>query len=227
MNTTSPVTKPTLTYFNVIGRAEVARLMLEDAGADYHFVPVANWPDWSDDKARLTAAGKLAFGQVPLYEEPDGLTLVQSGAIARHLARKLGFNGADAHEEALIDQANEGVVDTITAMAEPIFRTPAALQTEAKQKLVRETLPAHLAMFEKLLEKNGNKGAFLVGAKLSYADLNLWVALELVFARVEGSRDALLGAFPAVKKLIESVSGRERIKAYIARDVYTTKTGQP
>ena len=223
MNTTSPVTKPTLTYFNLIGRAEVARLMLEDAGADYHFVPVANWAEWSSDKARLTAAGKLAFGQVPLYEEPDGFTLVQSNAIARHVARKLGFNGADAHEEALIDQANEGVVDIIAVMAEPIFRTPAARQTEAKQKLVRETLPAHLAMFEKLLEKNGNRG-FLVGAKLSYADLHLWVSLELVFARVEGSRDALLGAFPAVKKLVEVVSERERIKAYTTRDVYTTTT---
>lgn len=62
-----------------------------------------------------------------------------------------------------------------------------------------------------------------MGSKLSYADVTLWVALQLVFARVEGTRDQLLGAFPAVKKLVDGVSERERIKAYVARDVYSTK----
>jgi glutathione S-transferase len=88
---TSTVTKPTLTYFNLFARAEVPRLLLEDAGVDYDFVPVSNWPE---TKAQLIAAGKLAFGQVPLYEEP-GLTLVQSNAITRHLARKHGYNGTN------------------------------------------------------------------------------------------------------------------------------------
>jgi glutathione S-transferase len=213
---TSTVTKPTLTYLNAFGRGDMTRLLLEDAGVDYDFVPVTNWPE---AKARLTAAGKLAFGQVPLYEEPDGLTLVQSSAIARHLARKHGYNGASPHEAALIDQANEGVADTFTAIAKVIFGTPADQQAEAKQKLVGETLPAQLPSFERLLERNGDNG-HLVGARLSYADVALWVALQLVFGRVEGSRDALLGAFPAVKRLVDGVSQRERVKAYLARDVY-------
>jgi glutathione S-transferase len=113
-------------------------------------------------------------------------------------------------------------VDTFNAIAKAIFGTPADQQAEAKEKLAKETLPAQLTNFEKLLEKNGNNG-FFVGSKLSYADVTLWVALQLVFARVEGSRDQLLGAFPAVKKLIDGVSERERIKAYVARDVYSTK----
>jgi glutathione S-transferase len=210
------VTKPTLTYFNVFARAEVPRLLLEDAGVDYDFVTVTNWPEV---KAQLTASGKLAFGQVPLYEEPEGLTLVQSAAIARHIARKHGYNGANALEEALIDQANEGVVDAFTAIAKAIW-APADQQAEAKEKLIKETLPAQLTNFEKLLEKNGDNG---LGSKLSYADLTLWVALQLVFSRIEGSRDALLGSgFPAVKKLFDAVAQRERIKAYIARDVYNT-----
>jgi hypothetical protein len=91
INMTSTVTKPTLTYFNLFARGEVPRLLLEDAGVDYDFVPVTNWPE---TKAQLTAAGKLAFGQVPLYEEP-GLTLVQSNAIAHYLARKHGYNGTN------------------------------------------------------------------------------------------------------------------------------------
>jgi glutathione S-transferase len=215
---TSTVTKPTLTYFNAFGRGDMTRLLLEDAGVDYDFVPITNWPE---ARARLTAAGKLAFGQVPLYEEPDGLTLVQSSAIARHLARKHGYNGATPHEAALIDQANEGVADTFTAIAKVIFGTPADQQAEAEQKLVGETLPAQLPCFERLLERNGDNG-HLVGAQLSYADVALWVALQVVFSRVEGSRDALLGAFPAVKRLVDGVAQRERVKAYLARDVYNS-----
>jgi hypothetical protein len=50
------------------------------------------------------------------------------------------------------------------------------------------------------------------------------VVLRLVFTRIEGaSEDSLLGAFPAVKKLYTTVSERERIKAYVARDVYGKK----
>ncbi|ELR19767.1 glutathione transferase family protein [Acanthamoeba castellanii str. Neff] len=216
--TTTTVTKPTLTYFNLFGRAEVPRLLLEDAGVDYDFVPVTNWPEL---KSQLTASGKLAFGQTPLYEEPDGLTLVQSAAIARHLARKYGYNGSNAHEEALIDQAKEGVTDVYTAIAKVIFGTPADQQAEAKAKLVKETMPPQLAHFEKLLQRNGSNG-YLVGSKLSYADLSLWVALQLVFARVEGSKDSLLGPFPAVQKLVDVVAQRERVKAYLARDVYNS-----
>ena len=40
--------------------------------------------------------------------------------------------------------------------------------------------------------------------------------------RVEGSTDSLLGAFPAVQKLVNVVEQRERIKAYLARDVYNS-----
>ena len=37
-------TKPTLTYFPTGGRAKVARLLLEDAGVDYDYVSLADWP---------------------------------------------------------------------------------------------------------------------------------------------------------------------------------------
>jgi glutathione S-transferase len=216
MSTTSTVTKPTLTYFHLLGRAELPRALLEDAGVDYDFVAVTNWPE---RKAQLIAEDKLAFGQLPLYEEP-GLTLVQTTAIARYLARKHGYNGTNAHEEALIDQASEGVGDVLTSLVKTLFFTPAEQLAEAKEKLVKETLPGQLANFEKLLEKNGNSG-YLVGSKLSYADLSLWAVVRLLVSRIEGtSEESLLGSFPAVKKLFTTVSERERLKAYVARDVY-------
>jgi hypothetical protein len=52
--TTTAVTKPTLTYFNLPGLAEAPRLLLEDAGVDYDYVAVANWAEL---KPEFQAAG--------------------------------------------------------------------------------------------------------------------------------------------------------------------------
>jgi glutathione S-transferase len=177
------------------GRAEVCRLILEDAGVDYEFVPVP-FPQWPELKSNLSAAGtitsplllhhpqhhytlncpltllgvvldagKLPFGQLPLYEEPSGLALVQSNAIARYLAKKHGYLGATDEEAALVDQMSEGVVDMLNAIAKVLWFTPADKVAEEKEKLIKETLPAQLTLFVKLLDKNGNTG-FLVGDKV-------------------------------------------------------------
>jgi glutathione S-transferase len=180
------VTKPTLTYFNSAGRAEVPRILLEDAGVDYDFVAITNWaevkPEYqaagSFPSSLLMAhqswvltlgicAGKAPFGQLPIYEEP-GLVLAQSSAIARHLAREHGYYGETAHDAALIDQALEGVADIVTRLVQALFLPlPDDKRAEAKASLLNEFLPAQFAIYSKLLEKNGNNG-HLVGSKVPY-----------------------------------------------------------
>ena len=54
------------------------------------------------------------------------------------------------------------------------------------------------------------------------ADVSLWVTLGMVFSRVEGSKDAA-AKFPNIQPFLDGVSSRERIKAYLARDVYAKK----
>jgi hypothetical protein len=54
---TATVTKPTLTYFNTAGRAEVPRLILEEAGVDYDYVGLTNWPEL---KPAYVASGAFA-----------------------------------------------------------------------------------------------------------------------------------------------------------------------
>lgn len=58
--------------------------------------------------------------------------------------------------------------------------------------------------------------------QLSYADLALWAILNMTFLRVEGAK-ALEDNFPAIKSFLAGVASRERIKAYLARDVYSVK----
>lgn len=80
-----------LIYFAARGRAELIRLVLAEAGVDYqeHVVgkgtpPVDGRPT---DFAALKATGTLPFDAVPVWEEPSGLRLAQSGAIANTATR--------------------------------------------------------------------------------------------------------------------------------------------
>ncbi|KAL6067596.1 Glutathione S-transferase P [Balamuthia mandrillaris] len=205
------VEKPTLTYFNTPGRAEVARLLLELAGADYEWVGFAykgsaggNWAEYKSAHAE-----ELAFGQVPRYQEPDGLDLVQSSAIARYLAKKHGFNGANETEAALIDQFSEGVVDFGSVSISVVF-APEGSKAQLLVKLLSEDLPKWLGYFERALAKSGT--GYFVGDKVSYADLQLFIALNLVFT-LEGTREIFEG-FPHVKAAHEKVANLPKIKAF-------------
>lgn len=71
---------PTLTYFPIRGRAEVPRLILEQAGVSYEDKRIT-FQDWPALKTTLP------FGQLPNYEDED-VSIPQSMAIVRHLGRK-------------------------------------------------------------------------------------------------------------------------------------------
>jgi glutathione S-transferase len=85
---------------------------------------------------------------------------------------------------------------------------------------VAEFLPGQLELFSKLLEKNGNNG-FLVGSKLSYADLGLWGAVSAFI--IHAGAGEVVEKFPTVKAFLDGVSARDKIKAYLARGVYAKK----
>jgi len=101
-----------ITYFNLRGRAELARLVLHQAGVsfeDYRFGP-GEWPTAKPSKfiilfnfihffkkfylliQMFICIIDMPFGQVPVLEE-DGKMLAQSITIARYLARQHGLAG--------------------------------------------------------------------------------------------------------------------------------------
>jgi glutathione S-transferase len=98
---------PLLTYFNVRGRAEIVRLILEETATPHRerCVDVAEWP---------TLKPTLPFGQLPTYEDGD-LLIVQNHAICRYLARKHDLQGADEREHIRCDIVEEAFVDTLKA----------------------------------------------------------------------------------------------------------------
>uniref|UniRef100_A0A8C7UXX0 glutathione transferase n=1 Tax=Oncorhynchus mykiss TaxID=8022 RepID=A0A8C7UXX0_ONCMY len=112
----------TLTYFPVRGRAEVIRVMLKDQGAEFD-EKVITMEMWKES----TLKASCLFGQLPIFEDGD-LTLYQTNAIRRHLARKLGLYGKDQREAALIDMMDEAIQDLLNKYVKLMFEKDVSVQ---------------------------------------------------------------------------------------------------
>ena len=98
-----------LTYFNARGRVEPARLMLELTGVPYEIegIPVETWAG-PDGKQRYQE--RTPFGQLPILED-GSVSLCQSRANYRYLARKLGLYRDTIEEAARDDEVYETADD--------------------------------------------------------------------------------------------------------------------
>jgi len=209
------MSKPTLIYFAGRGRAELIRLVLAEAGVEYrqHVVgkgtpPVDGRPT---DFEALKATGALPFDALPVWEEPSGLRLAQSSAIANYIARAHGLRGRNAVEEAQVDQLL-GAVDDARLELRKLITIDADRRPELRSELASSTLPRWLGYLDRLLAKNGGGAGYVVGASITLADLALWYLLEMI--RDNGFRVAL-ERYPALVAFAERIGRRPRIAAYV------------
>jgi glutathione S-transferase len=208
--------KPTLGYFASRGRAEVIRLVLAEAGVDWQEHPVGRGTPPVEgrptDIAALKASGALPFDAVPVWEEPGGLRLAQSMAIANHIARANGLRGSNAPEEAKVDEVL-GAYEDVRAELRKLGAAPAEKRAALRTELDEVTIPRWLGHFERLLRSNAGGNGFAVGASITVADLALWYLLELIRDNGLGGR---LAHHPALAAFAERIAKRPRIAAYLA-----------
>lgn len=208
---------PTLTYFSSRGLAEQIRLLLAEAGVEYQEVSLGTFQPAGQpsDFEKLKASGKLPFGAVPLWEEASGLSLVQSDAIVRHLARTHHLYGRTAAEAACIDVVAEGVKDIRLNMRKIQLAEPAK-RAEERENVVSTVLPRWLGHLNALLEKNAalepDGAGFFVGSSLSYADLSVWLLLEAIN---DNGLAAPLEQCPALVAFEQRIRQRPRVHAWI------------
>ena len=148
---------------------------------------------------------------MPVWEEPGGLRLAQSGAIANHLARAHGLRGRNALEEAQVDELL-GAVDDVRLELRKLVTIDADRRPALRAELASSTLPRWLGYLDRLLGKNGGGRGYFVGASVTIADLALWYLLEII--RDNGLGGAL-ERYPALVAFAERISKRPRIAAYL------------
>jgi len=195
-----------LTYFDLRARAEVARLLFAAAGVPYEDIRVerSRWPELKPS---------TPFGQMPILEV-DGVKLCQSKAIARYLAGEFGFAGETALDRARADMIVDCGEDVLKQTLTFFHEKDSAKQTELKDKFVKETLPAALQSFEKLLKENKGGDSYFVGNKMTWADIGFsdlcgWISalqIEIPFSDV-----------PKLKTLKERVESTPKIAEWIKK----------
>lgn len=206
---------PTLIYFALPGRAEVARLLFTLAGAEFvdKRLTFDEWRGAEGDALK----GKLPFGQLPVLQLDDGTVLAQSAAIDRYVAATTGqLPASDPLAVAKADQLYFFAED-VWMTVYPSFRLA---DTEAKIKARQELLAEGGALKAKLdkLEaicaaKKGTK--FLTGDTLTHGDLALFCGVStLQSGWLDGIPTDLLSSFPAIKAFREAVASVPAIKAF-------------
>jgi glutathione S-transferase len=198
-----------LTYFNGRGKGEIIRLILTQAD-----VPFEDNRLSFEEFAKLKS--KLPFLQVPIFEIDGKITLCQSLAIARHLARKYNLAGKTELEQVQVDMIVDCIQDTLNPIA-PFFRfeQDPVKKAEMKRKYIEEQLPVFLTKLEAFLVANNSGDSFFVGDSVTWADLSLVRAHGALVLTV--GLEQPFGKHPKLKALYERVIQLPRIAAYQAK----------
>lgn len=185
-----------LIYFNLRGRAELARLVFAQAGVQYEDKRIPK-EEWGELKP------KTPFGVLPILEF-DGHTLGGSVEIARFIAEKHGVAGSNAVENSLI----AGLMDCLTDMQRAImtfyFEKNETRKAELKKKLDEEDMPKYLSFLEKHVSADG----WLFGSKVTYVDLAFYNFIQFMPSEV-------LTKFPKLKSVADKVAALPNIAKWI------------
>jgi len=189
-----------LTYFDIRGRAECIRLLLEEIGIPYEDRQITN-EDWQ----RLKPS--TPFGQLPLLRIGD-VELAQTMAIARHLARTHGLVGESEAERTRCDIAVEAIRDADHALGAIVW-TPGFEQS--RRSIVENELPKHLIPLERFLSENPAPGAFWAGPSPTLADFIAFDYLENLGALFPGA----LSSTERLAGFRHEMAQRPHIAAYL------------
>jgi glutathione S-transferase len=190
-----------LHYFMGRGRAETTRWMLAVNRIEFENRPLAN----AEDFDALKATGKLPFNQLPLLEI-DGRNLSQSSAMTRYLARKGEFYGDGPDDWVMCDMVAGAAADFAEAALQYAFQPTA----EAGRALAGRSFDKFAPHFEAVLARNG--GEWMVGRRMSFADVLLCEALE----NYREISPAFFDAAPGLAGLRARVTAHPGIAAYLA-----------
>ncbi|XP_071830056.1 glutathione S-transferase-like [Apostichopus japonicus] len=157
-----------LTYFNRRGRAEPIRYLFAVADVPFEDHRIDEKEEWPSIKASPNS--RYVLGQVPVLEV-DGKVVQQSKSIFRFLGREFGFDGESSWERLQIDS----IIETLNDLENEGRKVSREKNAEKKEKLLQNYLQVVLrrifGFLESILVGNEGGDGFLVGKKMSIADI--------------------------------------------------------
>jgi glutathione S-transferase len=197
--------KPRLVYFAGWGLAEQIRWILAATKIEWDQVALSSHDEFV---ALRDVSCALAFGQLPLLEI-DGMRLVQSQAMIRHVARRGGLVGRDDAEMVIIDMVGEAVRDARSGLSSYPFATDKDGHADScRERLLSKELP----YLEMAIRRGGGT---IVPSGISYADV---LIVEMILGYVDMLGAGLLDDLPWLGALRDKVLALEGIVAYLGSD---------
>ncbi|CEJ82283.1 hypothetical protein VHEMI02359 [[Torrubiella] hemipterigena] len=196
----------TLHYLDIgaMGRGEVIRVFLQDAGIEYKDVRYKFDATWPASQAELKAKGISKTGRLPSLEY-NGQILSQHVPIMRYFSRKLNkYDGATDEEKYEVDLVSDLYVDWRAGWAGAL-----GASDEVKEAYAKKTSP----QFWELVGTHYDRttGPFLLGDDISYADFAVYQAY---------SDDSITKTIPetlpaSIIKFKEAFEARPTLAAYL------------
>ncbi len=203
------------------GRGEFVRLALEEAGAAY--VDVGRQKNGADKvAAELAAQATPAFA--PPFLKSGALTIGQTANILLYLGARHGLAPRAEAGRLWTHQLQLTIADLVNEAHDTHHPVGVSLYYEDQKKEAKRRaadflgnrVPKFLSYFEGVLQQPKRRGGFLVGTRLSYADLSMFQVMEGLRYAFPKAMKRLEGDYPALVALHAQVAQRPNIAAYLA-----------
>ncbi|XP_014781641.1 S-crystallin 4 isoform X1 [Octopus bimaculoides] len=211
------MTRYTLYYFNGRGRAEVCRMLFVLADVQFTDVRV----EYSEWNRFMT---KLSSPMLPVLETDTGLTMPQSMAIARFLAREFGLHGRNGQEISRVDYICQCFYDILDCYMKMYHEKDRQLHNETSRRSSNKedklsqlrsnyetTCNRILPFLEKTLQVYNNGNQYFLGNQVLLCDVMAYATLENI---VEDS-PSLLNGYPKLRALMNRISDYPKINSYL------------
>jgi glutathione S-transferase len=203
------------------GRGEFIRLALEEAGASY--VDVARRRGGED---KLITVLESAREKHPPFAPPflkAGLLMIaQTANILQYLGPRHALAPKNEQGRLWVHQLQLTIADFVEEVHQTHHPIASALYYEQQRKEAKRYSrefwkrrpQKYLGYFERVLESSG--GPWLLGRRISYADLSLFQVVEGMRYAFPKAMRRLERKVPGVVAVRHAVSERPRIAAYLA-----------
>jgi glutathione S-transferase len=208
------------------GRGEFVRLALEEAGADY--IDVARKPGKSGGvPALMTFLDGTRIKHPPFappFLKSGKLLIGQTANILLYLGARHGLAPRNDEGRLWTNQLQLTIADFVIEVHDTHHPVASRLYYEDQRReaklraadFLKYRAPKYLSYFERVLARSG--GAYLLGRRLTYADLSLFQIVEGLRYAFPKSMARLEKKTPHVVALHEAVAKRPRIAAYLASE---------
>ncbi|RGP81241.1 glutathione s-transferase p 10 [Fusarium longipes] len=152
-----------------LGRGEVVKLFLKDAGIPFQENRYPFDDTWKETSERLKSQGITRTGQLPVVEYNNMKLSQQHIPILRFLSRELGkYDGQTSEDKYLVDAVADIYIEWRAGWASNL--------SNASEDYKNKTVPKYYELLEKYY--SDREGPYLLGDEVSYADFAVYMSID-------------------------------------------------